>query len=255
MIDRRSLLLPGIVVATAFAVLIALGLWQLERKAWKENLIATLAERMSAPPTRIPPPEQWASLDQARDEFRRVSGRASFARDLEARVYTGGGGLRDDIKGPGYFVFAPARLNGLGGSAVVINRGYVPNTNPDASLRPIDVPENPVGIVGVLRWPEPPGSFVTPYSERQNLWFVRDHGAMWIRHGWGNDSRYHWMQTAPFYIEMESPAPQGGVPRPGPLTVKLRNDHLGYAMTWFGLAAVLVVVFGFWAAARRRQSA
>jgi len=58
--------------------------------------------------------------------------------------------------------------------------------------------------------------------------------------------------VAPFYIEMESPAPPGGLPRPGSLTVKLRNEHLGYALTWFGLAAVLAGVFAFWLRSRRR---
>jgi len=105
------------------------------------------------------------------------------------------------------------------------------------------LPDAAVAIVGALRWPEQPGWFVAPYSERQDLWFARDHRAMADRYGWGD--------VAPFYIEMESPAPPGGVPRPGSLTVKLRNEHLGYALTWFGLAAVLLVVFGFWAARRR----
>ena len=90
-------------------------------------------------------------------------------------------------------------------------------------------PSAAIDIVGALRWPEQPGWFVTPYSERQDLWFARDHRAMAARYGWG--------EVAPFYVEMESPAPPGGVPRPGPLTVKLRNDHFGYALTWFGLAA------------------
>ena len=97
----------------------------------------------------------------------------------------------------------------------------------------VRVPDGAVEIVGVLRWPERAGLFVTPYSERQDLWIVRDHHAMAARYGWGD--------VAPFYIELESPAPPGGVPRPGPLTVKLRNDHLGYALTWFGLAAVLLL--------------
>ena len=240
MTGRPSLLLPGI-VAAAFAALVALGVWQLERKAWKENLIATLAERMSAKPSPLLPRAEWSSLSPAVDEFRRVRVRAQFDPKHEARVYSGGAGLRDDVKSPGYFVFAPARL--ADGAAVVVNRGHVDNPNPDASLKPIAVPEGAVEIVGVLRWPEQPGSFVTPHSERQDLWFVRDHRAMARRYGWG--------EVAPFYIEMESPAPAGGVPRPGRLTVKLRNDHLGYALTWFGLAAVLVVVFGFWAARQR----
>jgi surfeit locus 1 family protein len=240
---RRSLLLPGVVAVVAFAMLMALGVWQVERKAWKENLIATLAERMSAPPSPVPPRGEWQNLTPAADEFRRVRMRAQFDAQREARVYSGGAGLRDDVKAPGYFAFAPARL--ADGSAVVINRGHVDNPNADASLKPIAVPEGAVVVGGALRWPEPPGWFVTPYSERQDLWFVRDHRAMAQRYGWG--------EVAPFYIEMESPVPAGGVPRPGRLTVKLRNDHLGYALTWFGLAAVLVGVFGFWAVRRRRE--
>jgi surfeit locus 1 family protein len=169
--------------------------------------------------------------------------RVAFTPGREARVYGGGAGLREDVKGPGYFAFSPARLPD--GSAVVVNRGYVDSPNPDASLKPIALPDAPVDIVGALRWPEQPGWFVAPYSERQDLWFARDHRAMAARYGWGD--------VAPFYIEMESPAPPGGVPRPGPLTVKLRNEHLGYALTWFGLAAVLLGVFGFWLRSRRRE--
>jgi surfeit locus 1 family protein len=239
---RRSLLLPGIVAAAVFAVLVSLGVWQLQRKTWKENLIATLSERTTAPPSLLPPRAEWKSLTPQADEFRRVRLRAQFVPGGEGRVY-GTAGLRDDVKGQGYFAFAPARL--ADGSIVVVNRGFVGNPNPDASLKPIALPDGAVDIVGALRWAEPPGWFVTLYSERQDLWFARDHRAMAERYGWG--------EAAPFYVEMESPAPKGGVPRPGTLTVKLRNDHLGYAMTWFGLAAVLVVAFGFWAASRRHR--
>jgi LPXTG-motif cell wall-anchored protein len=87
---------------------------------------------------------------------------------------------------------------------------------------------------------------VSPHSDRQDLWFVRDQLAMAQRDGWGD--------VAPFYIEMESPTPAGGVPRPGRVTVNLRNDHFGYAMTWFGLAAVLAGAFAFWFYSRRRES-
>lgn len=240
MTRTRNLLLPGAVVAVAFAALIALGVWQLERKAWKDDLIATLAQRMTAPPAPLPSREQWHEIATA-DEFRRVSVRGQFASAREARVFSGSAGLREDVKGPGYFAFAPLRL--ADGSIVVVNRGHVDHRNPDASLKPIALPERAVDIAGALRWPESPGWFVTPYSERQDLWFARDHRAMAARYGWG--------EVAPFYVEMESPAPAGGVPRPGALTVKLRSNHLGYALTWFGLAGVLAVMFGIWARSRR----
>jgi cytochrome oxidase assembly protein ShyY1 len=197
---------------------------------------------MSAQPEPLMPRERWGNLAPALDEFRRVTVHGVFSPGREGRVYSGGAGLREDVKGAGYFTFSPLRL--ANGSSVVVNRGHVDNSNPDASLKPIALPDAAVEIVGALRWPEPPGLFVAPYSERQNLWFVRDYLAMASRYGWG--------EVAPFYIEMESPAPAGGVPRPGKLTVKLRNDHLGYAMTWFGLAAVLLGVFAFWLRSRRR---
>jgi cytochrome oxidase assembly protein ShyY1 len=163
-----------------------------------------------------------------------------FVPGREGRVYSGGAGLRDDVKRPGYFAFAPARL--ADGGTVVVNRGHVDNPNPDASLKPLALPATAVDIVGALRWPEPPGRFVSSYSEQQDLWFVRDHRAMAQRYGWG--------EVAPFYIEMETPAPASGVPSPGRLQIKLRNDHLGYAITWFGLAAALLAVFGVWAVRR-----
>jgi surfeit locus 1 family protein len=243
---RRGIVVPAIAAALAFALLVSLGIWQLQRKTWKENLIATLTERISAPPTAVPPRAEWPSLTPVADEFRHVRLRAQFVAGSEGRVY-GSAGLRDDIKGQGYFAFAPARLSD--GSTVVVNRGFVDNANPDASVKPIALPEGPIEIVGALRWPEEPGWFVTPYSERQNLWFTRDHRAMAARYGWGQVSPSN---VAPFYIEMESPVPPGGVPRPGTIAVKLRNEHFGYALTWFGLAAVLVGVFAFWMRSRRR---
>ena len=98
-------------------------------------------------------------------------------------------------------------------------------------------------IIGYLRWPETPGWFVTEHDTKGNIWFVRDPVAMAKAQGWG--------PVAPFYIDQEAPVPPNGFPRPEPLTVKLKNDHLGYAITWFGLAASLLAVFVVWAARER----
>jgi cytochrome oxidase assembly protein ShyY1 len=62
-----------------------------------------------------------------------------------------------------------------------------------------------------------------------------------------------WGAVAPFYIDQESPVPEGGVPRPAPLKLNLRNEHLQYAMIWYGLAAVLMVSFAFLVVGRRRE--
>jgi surfeit locus 1 family protein len=241
---RRSLLLPAIIAAAVFALLIGLGVWQVQRKAWKENLIATLAERMTAPPSLLPPHSQWQSLTPQTDEFRRVRLRVQFDPKSEARVYSGGSGLREDVKAPGYFAFAPARLPD--GSMIVINRGHVDNASPDASLKPIAVPTAAVEIVGALRWPEPRGLFAPADNPARNQWFVRDHLAMAAAKDWG--------PVAPFFVDQEAPVPPGGLPKPGKITPNLRNDHLQYALTWYGLALVLVAVFLVWLRSRAREA-
>jgi surfeit locus 1 family protein len=238
-----SVLLPSVTALIAFVVLIGLGTWQVERKAWKEGLIAALSARLAAAAVALPAAADWGRLDPASDEFLRVRLRAEFVPGGEGRVFASGSGLRDDIKSPGYFAFAPVRLSD--GHLVVVNRGFVANSNPDASLRPLALPEGPVEIVGVLRWPEPPSHFVTSHDKRADLWFVRDQRLMAQDYGWGD--------VAPFYVEQEAPVPAGGVPKPGALKINLPNSHLQYAITWYGLAAALAVVFAVWLRARRRQ--
>ncbi len=243
---RTRLLVPSLLALAAFAVLIGLGTWQIERKAWKEGLIASIAQRLDAPPVPLPPPQQWAALHPAADEFRRVVLRADFLADMpEARLFTAGSALRDDVKSPGYFVFSPARL--ADGRKVVVNRGFASAVRPTASTPPVEVPRLPVEMVGVLRWPGQPGWFDRIYSPTDDLWFVADHRAMAEHYGWG--------EVAPFYVEMEAPVPASGVPRPARLKPHLPNNHLQYAITWYGLAAVLAGVFGFWLRARRREAA
>ena len=237
-------ILPAIVIVGALGVLIALGTWQLERKAWKEDLIATLGSRLSAPPAHLPARERWQRLDAAKDEFTRVEFPATFVPGEEAFVYSSGSGLRPDVKEPGYWVFSPARLSG--GSLVVVNRGFVPEGRQDAKTRPDGEPDGVVDIVGVMRWPEPRGTFTPNDEPARSLWFARDPAAMAKAKSWGT--------IAPFYIDQEAPAVPGGLPRVGPLKADLPNNHLQYAVTWYGLAAVLVVVSLLLFRSRRREA-
>jgi len=240
---RRGLLVPGVAAFGALAVLLWLGTWQVQRKIWKEALIATVTERFAAPPVRLPPPAEWPRLDPSNDEFRRVAFRAAWLNDKEALVYTTGSSLRADAAGPGYWVFTPARV--LGG-IVMVNRGFVPEGRQDPATRPAGQTAGPVDIIGVMRWPETPGLFTPPGDPAKNLWFARDPAAMAAAKGIG--------AVAPFYIEQESPSVPGGLPQVGKLQPSLPNNHLGYALTWYGLALVLVVGFGIWAAGRRRET-
>ena len=242
--QQGSLVVPGVVAVAAFATLIALGTWQIERKSWKEALIETLTRRVAAAPVALPPKEQWARQKPENDEFRRVAFHAEFLQTQEAYVYTAGSALRPDISGPGYWIFTPARL--ANGGLVVVNRGFVPQDRLDTHTRGEGQILDAVDVVGALRWPEPRGWFAPNADPARNMWYVRDHLAIAAAKGWG--------EVAPFFIDQEAPSPPGGLPTVGPLTVHLRNDHLQYALTWYGLAVVLAAVFAIWARNWRRAA-
>jgi surfeit locus 1 family protein len=236
----KGVVVPGLVVAAALAILIALGTWQLGRKAWKDMLIDTLTRRLAEAPIELPAPAEWPRLTAADAEFRRVSLRGEFMHEREALVYTSGSAFRSDASKVGYWVFTPLEHSG---SMVLVNRGFVPDGRQDPGTRAEGQITSPVKIIGALRWPERRGLFAPRDDPTRNLWFARDPAAIAAGKGLG--------AVAPFYIEQEAPVPPGGLPHPSALTVKLRNDHLQYALTWFGLAAVLIAVVFFWMRARR----
>jgi surfeit locus 1 family protein len=230
-------------VAVAICVLAALGTWQLERLSWKEGLIAELDAKLSAKPADLPPRERWPRLEQTKEEFRRVAFPAEFLPGEEALVYSSGSSLRPDAAGPGYWVFSPARLTG--GSIVAVNRGFVPEgkQDPKAHAQPSGV----IDIVGAMRWPEARGQFTPADEPQKNLWFARDPAAMAAAKNWGT--------IAPFYVDQEAPLAAGGLPKAGPLKASLPNNHLQYAVTWYGLAAVvLIAALFFWRSRRRATS-
>ena len=158
----------------------------------------------------------------------------------EALVYTAGSPLRRDVKGPGYWVFTPAQL--AGGSMVLVNRGFIPIDRKDPATRSEGTPHGSVDIVGVIRWPEKRTSFTPPDDPKDNVWYLRDSDAI--------AASKKWLTAAPFYIDQESPVPQGGTPKPGKLEVHLPDNHLEYAITWFGLALALAGVYVAWLARR-----
>jgi len=236
----RGLLIPAIL---AFIVLVGLGTWQVQRKAWKEGLIAALTERLAAPPTVLPAAKDWQNLDPVSDEYRRVTFSAQFDNAAEALVYGAASAFRPDVSGPGYWVFTPARL--ADGSLVIVNRGFVPEDRRDAKSRSDGQISTPVKIIGAMRWSDPRHWFTPNDDAAHNLWFSRDPQSIATAKGLG--------AVAPFYVEQETPVPPGGLPQPGKLVVSLPDNHLQYAITWYGLAAALVVVFVIWAFSSRNR--
>ncbi|HME28433.1 MAG TPA: SURF1 family protein [Pseudolabrys sp.] len=236
---RKGGLLDATLLAFAgIAILIGLGVWQLDRKVWKQNLITSINARLSRAPEDLPPRAGWSRLREDSEEFRRVAFPAEFLDGEEALVYTTGSPLRPDVKGPGYWVFSPARL--AGGSIILVNRGFVPADHKDPATRVEGTPRGIIDVVGIMRWPEARGSFTPADDPKNNVWFLRDSNSI--------ATFKKWATAAPFYIDQEEPAPTGSWPKPGKLEAHLTDNHLQYAITWFGLAFSLGGAYVVWLA-------
>jgi cytochrome oxidase assembly protein ShyY1 len=237
----------GIFTLLTLALLIGLGVWQLQRRVEKHALIAALTERLAAAPEALPSPAQWNALTPARDEFRRLRFSATYEQRPDAMVYSSGSAIREDISGPGTWAFMPAQLPT--GETIIINTGFVQNTMQDRAQQDRAVTRlvtgQPVTLTGYIRFPESAGALSPAENPAKRLWFTRDHLAMARALGWG--------EVTPFYIDLESPVPESGIPKPGPLEVHLKDDHLQYAITWFGLAGAVVIAFGIWLRGQRRR--
>jgi len=234
----------GLFTLVMVAAFVGLGLWQLQRRAEKHALISALTERLAASPVPLPPPSQWRALTQRADEFRRMTFTATYAREPDAMVYSAGSAVREDVAGPGTWAFLPAKL--ASGETVVINTGFVENTMQDRGVedRAVTRLANgvPVMLTGYLRFGESAGMFTPAANTGKRLWFARDVSDMAKQLGWGEGES----RPAPFYIDLESPVPPNGIPKPGPLHVRLKDDHMQYAITWFSLAFAVMIAFGVW---------
>src|SRR3954451_5410327 len=137
---------------TAFALLIALGVWQIERRASKLALIDRVEQRVHAPAQPAPSPASWATISTANDEYRHVSVAGRFLHDRETLVQA------VTEEGPGYWVLTPLKRDDS--TLVLINRGFVPSERRDASTRQGGNPDSRVEITGLLRVTEPKGGFL-----------------------------------------------------------------------------------------------
>jgi surfeit locus 1 family protein len=220
---RRSKLKLIVAAGAAFLILLGLGTWQLERRAWKLGLIAEREAALAAPPADI----AAAGLDPAQAEFGRIQATGRFAHDRE--LYLTGQFLGSQV---GWHVITPLLLTS--GGALLVDRGYVPETAKDPAKRAAGQIEGTVTVEGILRQSTPPGWFTPTNQPQQNLWFYRDAAAM--------AEAAALTGAKPFFL-IAGPSPNpGGLPIGTQERVELPNDHLQYAITWYALAAALVVV-------------
>ncbi|WP_428029174.1 SURF1 family protein [Ancylobacter sp.] len=239
----RRLLPVALTTLVAFGVLVGLGVWQLERLAWKQSLIAQVQARVHQAPVDLPPETNWSEIDFARDEYRHVTAQGRFRHDLEVQVYALVDQEPDGFGGPGYWVVTPL---GLGdGSFVLVNRGFVPLDRKAPSTRLEGQVDGLVTVTGLLRLPEEATAFTPANDPAGDNWYVRDPEAI--------ASAKELVRVAPFLIDADASPNAGGLPRGGLTRIAFPNRHLEYALTWFGLAASLLGVFAAYAWGRVRR--
>lgn len=200
------------------ALFVALGIWQVERRAWKHRLIAAVETRIHAAP--VPPPgvARWDAITQASDGYRRVraSGQYLHTHDTLVRATT--------ALGSGYWVMTPFDT---GAFILMVNRGFVPAERRDRAPR---APIGPTTVTGLLRLSEPGGGFLRANDPAAGRWYSRDVAAIAHAQRIG--------PVAPYFIDAEAGPDPAAYPVGGLTVVRFPDNHLVYALTWFALAGL-----------------
>ena len=205
--------------------LLALGTWQVNRLAWKKDLVARVEERAHAAPVEAPTASEWAALtDLGQYEYRRVKITGTFRHQDEVQVYT-----VTDL-GPGYWVLTP--LERQDGTRVIINRGFVPTDKRAPETRADGEVAGTVEIVGLMRAPETGGLFLRTNDPQNDRWYSRNIAQITDAKKIAN--------AAPFYIDADATANPGDLPVGGKTMLTFPNNHLSYAITWYILAGMVV---------------
>jgi surfeit locus 1 family protein len=217
---------PGLTIACAilFAILCGLGAWQLERLQWKLALIATVNGHMAAAPVSL---DQITAMTSEDAQYRRVTLHGRFDHAHESYVFT------TDAGAAVYHVLTPFQTDD--GKVLMVDRGEVPKEKLDPATRADGNVAGDVQVTGVWRAPDAPGSFTPPPDLPHRIWYARDLATI--------AATDHLTLSAPVVIEADTTANPGGWPKGGQTVVSFRNQHLSYAVTWFGLAIVLLGVW------------
>jgi surfeit locus 1 family protein len=260
----KGLLWPAVMTLAGVILGLSLGTWQLQRCAWKNELITTIEARTGIAPL---PPDAWPNLKcqtvrevglELSCEYMKVTLRGTWDHARERHVFISVPKQPNGVGGPGYWVFTPLKFAD-GKGEVIVNRGFVPAGAKDAAQRVQGQTATQVEVTGLLRSAEPRTRFSGQNDEARNIWYVRSPyeflGQEFIK-------QLPLMKLAPpppgphpwsFYIDQISPPPPAGLPLPLAGKIELPNRHLEYALTWFSLAATLLTVFGIFASSRYKD--
>lgn len=231
-VGRARVIFAAVLGVVGLAILVSLGTWQVERLAWKNAIVETIEARTVAPPVPIAELPEGEALD-----YRPVSVTGRF-------VHAGERYFLATFEGEaGWNVLTPLLVEGTN-EAVFVNRGFVPYGRKTPDTRPAGQIEGTVEITGLARVApsEKPGSFLPDNEPATNIFFWKSIPEM--SEGLALPAGTH---VLPFLVDAGPGAAPGGGPVGGVTVVQITNNHLQYAITWYGLAAVLAVMLAIFA--------
>ena len=211
----RRMIFPILMGIVGCAVLIWLGIWQVQRMQWKNGVLDQIAAMVVADPVALP-----TAPTEADDKYRPVLVDGRFTGAF-VEVLAGEGGAV-----PGVRIIEAFEVDD--GRRVLIDRGYL-----GQEARAIPRPAHAAQVVGNLHWPQDADSYTPPPDSKSGLWFARDLPAMAAKLG-----------TEPILIVARLPTGDGIDPVPVD-TSNIPNNHWGYAIQWFSLAAVWAGMTGY----------
>ena len=219
------------------ALFVGLGSWQMQRLDEKERLIESVASRFELPPVALPPVAEWPAFDSEAWAYRPVTLTGSYLPAETVLVFTSLTEPRGPRSGPGYWVMTPLQLDS--GGVVFVNRGFVPQEQGAAFLGGGAPEAGVLTLTGIARAPEATGSFTPAADATSRIDWVRDPqrlaGLVGTLPG----------PVAPIYVDLPA-GPDAALPQGGETVVSFPNNHLGYAITWFGFALLVPPLLWFW---------
>ncbi len=234
----RPLLWPTVTALPALIVLLALGFWQLERLAWKADLIAQRQAALAAPPVELP----GLVVQPEKLNFSRVRASGHFLHERELHV------LNRNREGvAGVHVVTPfKRIATEGGGVVLVDRGWVPNARRAPETRMAGQIAGEIRLSGIVRTGTPGRGWLTPADDpAKGVWYAADAAAM---------ARSLGLTAPDFIIEISKMDIPGELPIGGRTRTEIVNNHFSYALTWFALAGALTAIYLIFALRVRRSS-
>ncbi len=218
-------MIPALILGVAgVGILIWLGVWQVQRLAWKTEILDRIEARITAAPVSLP-----AAPDPEADQYLRVL-ESGVIEPGELHVYTSA-----PPKGVGYRIIVPLRL--ADGRRILLDRGFVPIGEKDAPRL-----LGPIRVEGSLLWPDETDGYTSAPDRAKNIWFARDVGLMSAA-----------LDTLPVMLVTEA-SDDPNPPWARPVTIDIPNDHLNYAITWFSLAVAWAGMTVYWLWRIKRRS-